>query len=299
MPKLRVRDILENQVHIALIIGNGINRFHSDNQQNSWEDLISDLGRRHLRNWNQKMVKGISLPEFYDILELQTESENPSKTIPEEFIGMLKPWHPQDQHFRIVSWAKRSNAPILTTNFDLTLSDAGKCALKRTKDRGFTDFYPWESYYGENHIEDPSKSFGIWHINGMIKYRRSLRLGLAHYMGSVERARTWFHKGNENSLFSGKNTQNWIGKNSWLHVIFNNPLLVFGIGLNESEVFLRWLFIERARYFKMFPDRKKSAWYVDPEDLTNNGKKMFLEGVGFNIVKVNGYEEIYSQGVWE
>ena len=53
------------------------------------------------------------------------------------------------------------------------------------------------------------------------------------------------------------------------------------------------------RYFRKFPKRRKPAWYVDPEDLTGTGKKMFLEGVGINVVRVDGYENIYSQDAWE
>ena len=80
-------------------------------------------------------------------------------------------------------------------------------------------------------------------------------------MGSVGRARAWLHRGGDRRLFSGKSPDNWLGKNTWVHIIFNSPLLIFGLALEENEVFLRWLLIERARYFKKFPDRRKKAWY--------------------------------------
>jgi hypothetical protein len=170
--------------------------------------------------------------------------------------------------------------------------------LHRSKKGGFTDYYPWETYYGSNAVRDPSQEFGIWHVNGMQRYHRSIRLGLTHYMGSVERARGWFHKGNEGCLFSGKNVRGWDGAATWLHIIFNTPLLIFGLGLEENEVFLRWLLIERARYFRIFPERRKSAWYVHVGKIDNPGKQFFLSGVGVQTILATSYDEIYGPGTW-
>lgn len=82
-------------------------------------------------------------------------------------------------------------------------------------------------------------------------------------MKSVERARNLIHKGNEERLFLGKNVS--IGKDikTWLHIVFNKPLFVFGLGLEENETFLRWILIQRIKYFKRFPDRKFKGWYIN------------------------------------
>lgn len=101
----------------------------------------------------------------------------------------MSSWRFYDHHHRIVEWAKAKNSPILTTNFEQVLSDAGGCTLRRTRKGGFTDYYPWENYYSSKDVSDPSKEFGIWHINGMQHYRRSVRLGLSHYMGSISGVR--------------------------------------------------------------------------------------------------------------
>jgi hypothetical protein len=98
-------------------------------------------------------------------------------------------------------------------------------------------------------------------------------------------------------LFSGKNAANWQGSGSWLHVVFNAPLLIFGLTLDQDEVFLRWLLIERARYFKKFPDLKKDAWYVHVGEL-NRGKQFFLEGVGVIPHPVANYDDVYGAGTW-
>jgi hypothetical protein len=293
-----MKTLLQNhRNNIALVIGNGINQYGPAKKANSWNDLLVKLAGRYFPSGFHGVPGGIELTEFYDVLELKSDKSISEKSLQKEFCDLLSSWKCFGHHKRIVKWAKEANAPILTTNFEQALSDAGGCIMYRVKKGGFTDFYPWETYYGTRVISDPSKEFGIWHVNGMQFYHRSVRLGLTHYMGSVERARGWLHKGNERNLFSGKDVHRWAGAASWLHIVFNTPLLIFGLSLGENEVFLRWLLIERARYFKKFPDRKKEAWYVH-HSILKDGKRFFLEGVGVQPVGVASYDEIYGAATW-
>lgn len=296
---MNVKSILKkHQSEIALVIGNGINIYGSAGETNSWHDLLVRLAEKYLPLGLKSVPAGVALTEFYDVLDLKSDRKESEISLQQEFCELMDSWNFYDHHKRIVDWAKALGRPILTTNFDKVLSDAGQCTLQRTKKSGFTDFYPWESYYGTEAIRNPIEGFGIWHVNGMQEYKRSIRLGLTHYMGSVERARNWIHKGNERRLFSGKNVQDWEGAASWLHVIFNSPLLIFGLSLEENEVFLRWLLIERARYFRKFPDRKKEAWYVYAGNSNSSGKQYFLEGVGITPLRVENYESIYGSETW-
>ncbi len=284
---------------IALVIGNGINLYGLAHQTNPWHDLLVKLAEKHLPAKLRSVPTGVALTEFYDVLELKSTLSTTGPTLQQEFCELMASWRHYEHHQRIVEWAQKLDRPILTTNFEQILSDAGKCTLHRTKKDGFTDYYPWESYYGVREIDNPTEGFGIWHVNGMQHYRRSVRLGLSHYMGSVERARGWLHKGNERQLYSGKNMREWDGAASWLHIVFNSPLLIFGLGLEENEVFFRWLLIERARYFKKFPDRRKDAWYVYAGKLNNDGKQFFLDGVGVVPLHVASYDDIYSADTWK
>lgn len=288
----------KNRENIALVVGNGINLYGAASTTNSWQDLLITLAKENLPSSLRDVPQGVTLTEFYDVLDLK--SNHSSSTIPlsQQFCDLMTSWKFFEHHQRIVQWAISNNSPILTTNFEQVLSDAGNCTLRRTKKDGFTDYYPWDCYYSNKDVSDPSREFGIWHINGMQHYRRSVRLGLSHYMGSVERARNWFHKGVKVSLFSGKNTQAWSGGDTWLHIVFNTPLLIFGLGLEENEVFLRWLLIERARYFKIFPDKRKDAWYVSTGGRDSDGKKFFLDGVGVTHIDVGSYDDIYGAEVW-
>lgn len=289
-----------NKYHseIALVIGNGVNRYGPARKTNSWHDLLIELAGKYLPSRLKSVPTGVALTEFYDVLELKTNKNKTDLSLQQEFCDLMGSWEYYEHHKRIVEWAKISGRPILTTNFEQVLSDAGRCGLRRTKKGGFTDFYPWESYFGTSAIHNPEAGFGIWHVNGMQEYKRSIRLGLTHYMGSVERARRLIHKGNEKRLFSGKNVRDWEGASSWLHIVFNSPLLIFGLSLEENEVFFRWLLIERARYFKKFPERKKKAWYVYSGDPNNAGKQYFLEGVGVTPLHVTNYDAIYGAETW-
>ena len=293
-----MKNILENNCsEIALIIGNGINLYGSAKATNSWQDLLKKLAKKNISG-TKKIPEGISHTEYYDLLDLQINKTKVSPSLQKQFCDLMLSWKFYDHHKWIVEWAKKNNCPILTTNFENTLSDAGECSLKRTIDGEFTDYYPWESYYGIGDVTDPSNEFGIWHINGMQHYQRSVRLGLSHYMGSVERARAWIHKGKDRRLFSGNNPKKWLGSKTWLHTIFNTPLLIFGLGLEQNEVFLRWLLIERARYFKKFPSRKKNAWYVCTEADRSEGKHFFLDAVGIECIYVKNYDDMYGENTW-
>jgi hypothetical protein len=79
------------------------------------------------------------------------------------------------------------------------------------------------------------------------------------------------------------------------------PLLIFGLQLGGQEVFLRWLLIERAKYFRQFPQRRKPAWFVhtvnenSPEDLS---KYFFLKSTGIQPIEVADYDSIYDKSVW-
>ena len=293
------RILLQNKNNIALVIGNGSNRYGNAKEVNSWDHLLLKLATKFNIPGGENIPDGITLTEFYDLLELRKPVKNSAKIhLQKEFCAGMDEWRVFPHHERIVRWAQTNSVPILTTNFDSVFSRVGNFPLFPERNQSFTDYYPWERYYADRPLDRPDLGFGIWHINGMEKYRRSIRLGLTHYMGSVERVRNWVHKGNERRLFSGKNDNNWVGVNTWLHIVFNKPLVIFGLGLEENEVFLRWLLIERARYFRNFPHRKQLAWFIYTSENEKAGKLYFLEGLGIDAVKVPDYDDIYGEGIW-
>ena len=289
---MNLKKILTNK-NIALILGNGINRYNSVATNNSWDSMLLKLWEENVNSKTLKIPKGISLTEFYDALDLNIRSS--STDLQKEFCDLMEDWKPGNHHRTIVDWASKNKTPILTTNFENTLSETKSLSLKHTETPKFTYYYPWGSHYAESKVSNPSSQFAIWHINGMQKYKRSIRLGLSHYMGSVQRARAMFHRGKEDRLFSGKNKDRWRGHQTWLHVIFNNDLMFIGLGLDTTEVFLRWLLIERAKYFRAFPKRKKKGYFVFSGDGVSQGQRLFLESVGLELINVPTYKDIYEK----
>ncbi|MFC2094391.1 hypothetical protein ACFLSH_02055 [Bacteroidota bacterium] len=295
--------INRNKSEIAFLIGNGINRYQSNSNVLSWDSLLIKLLKKFTKLTNRKIPAGISTTEFYDILELESPDNIINGfAIQKEVTALMQNWNPLPHHKKILNKIFSINAPVLTTNFDLILPRGMNLEKMKIETKGFTDFYPWSVYFSKNNLVYPTDGFGIWYINGMIEYSRSIRLGLTHYMGSVERARRLIQKGKPDNLFSGKNNQNWQGSKTWLHIIFNKSLCVFGLALEENEVFIRWLLIERAKYFKQFPGRRMKGWFVVKRPKTETdrytGKKFFMERVGLKVIEVDEYDDIYKSP-WE
>jgi len=287
-----------NAADAALLIGNGINRYNNDNGTNSWEALLAQIANSCAPGMATAPA-GTSITEFYDVLDLKSKADR--NDLQAQFCKLMSNWSPAEQHERIAGWAARHRVPILTTNYDELLSRASGGVFQRTTTERFTDYYPWECFYAPQLLTAPCEGFGIWHVNGMERYHRSVRLGLTHYMGSVHRARGWIYGGNERRLFNGRNKADWLGAHTWLHIFFYKPLIIFGLGLAENEVFLRWLLIERAKYFRKFPAREKPSWYIyshDKNDPAEQGKLFFLESVGVTCVQVADYDQIYACPAW-
>jgi hypothetical protein len=294
---MNLQEILNNHPsHLALILGNGINRYNNNDGLSSWDAMLLELWEKHTDDEPKDIPLGISLTEFYDALDLSSKLE--FKNLQKEFCDLMAAWDAKAHHRDIVAWAKNHSAPILTTNFDETLADSLGLKMQHTDAVKFTDYYPWGSYFAEQDVKNPATEFAIWHINGVKRYSRSVRLGLSHYMGSVERARALIHKGGGKRLYADKAGQYWNGRDTWLHIIFNNDLLFLGLGLDISEVFLRWLLIERAKYFKEFPALRKNTYYVYAGRDLSLGQTIFLKSVGCEIIKEGSYDALYGD-VWQ
>lgn len=254
------------------------------------------------RNWCNSNIEGSeSLSDKQCISEMLEVICNPSKV--QIFKNSLKrevgSMFPSKESYKLadcISYIKRLNVPILTTNFDTYISDSVG-AKRFINDLGghnykFTDFYPWNAYYSADKLNgDILDNFGIWHINGMTDYPRSIRLGLSDYMGCVERARGMIQGNNLNEYFTGKQQSNWKGYNTWLHIIFNRNLFIFGLALEQNEVFLRWLLIQRSKYSRLY-NKDLHGWYVG-KDITE-GKKYFLEFLGFKVIELLDFDELYN-----
>ncbi len=291
--------LFEHPDNVAFLLGNGINRYYNQNNT-SWYKFL-------LQTWNEisdgkrnTIPEGISITEFYDTLELHHENPSQSTKIEKFIKARMQTWQPSEGSNLMLDSIKDLNAPVLTTNFDDLIPKYLNLEFHRIKGARFTHYYPWSSYYTDKPLDKPTAGFGVWYMHGMVRYHTSIKLGLSHYMGNVHRARNLIHNSNKSIYRKKKTTDSWAGDKTWLDLLFHKDLIIIGLGMDEVEVFVRWLLIERARYYKRFPNRKRKGYYIDIENPIpgTTGKEMFLEAVGIESIKLSTYDDIYYR-LWE
>lgn len=279
-----IRQILNTHENVAMLIGNGPNLV--SNIMPTWKQLLKSVSSPPI-NFD---VDGLSNTEVYDLVELHS---NENHDVKQQVITQLEllPELDVSLHRGLMSLARDYDSPVLTTNFDEAFEKSIDAKLFRIGKTGFTRFYPWESYYGFEKHELPTNGFGIWKVHGDVRYKDSIRLGLTDYMGSVERARRLIHRG-EDRLFKGKRQPYWKGHQSWLHIWFNMPIVIFGLGFDINEVFLRWLLIERRRYLNLYQDPME-IYYISTNNLSSSVRNL-MQNLGVEIITINDYSELYG-----
>lgn len=279
-----LQNIVNQHPRVALLIGNGPNL--AANIMFSWKDLLTSTAAQPI----PFEVDGLTNTEIYDLVELHSEIGQDIKEKVKTLLEVL-PNCNHDIHRRLMEFARTHNSPVLTTNFDEAFEKSVDAQLFHIDSKGFTRFYPWKTYYGHEQLTLPTDGFGIWKIHGDVRYKDSIRLGLTDYMGSAERARKLIHNGEER-LFQGKRQDYWQGHQTWLHIWFNLPIVIFGLGYGIDEVFLRWLLIERRRYLNLYL-KPMQVYYISkgiPTPATNN----LMQNVGVEIRIINNYSELYG-----
>ena len=289
----------DHKEDLGFILGNGIN-LHYQKDNVSWYNLLLNLWKAHADEPMDEIPEGFSFIEFYDALGLQNVTQSGFSTqLQKDVKAKMLDWKPDDAQNLILNTIKSFNAPILTTNFDDLIPKSMKLDVHRIQNTSFTDHYPWATYYTNNELNSPLDGFGVWYMNGMVKYHRSIKLGLSEYMGNVERARKMIN--NNYGYIPNDDTNPWVQNNTWIDIIFNKSLCIFGLSLDETEVFFRWLLIQRAKFFKRFPKYSHKAWYIMKAEDKNPktvGKKFFLKSVGIEVIEVEDYSVLYED-IWK
>ncbi|MCH4242514.1 MAG: hypothetical protein LKF81_11530 [Prevotella sp.] len=295
------RELRAKKDELSFVIGNGFNNYayaRDSNYHCSWKELL-DTAYKNITGKKLLSIVGLSFTEFYNLLEFRCYNQNKLKN---NFLKPLRQLESNKVHSTLQDDLKRWNVPVLTTNFDRNLETGmERCMMPHPKyphKRPMTAYYPWDRYYGMQSQNDPNpcKGFRIWHINGFLDFNQSIKLSLSDYIAQSDYAHKLIHgKPDGIDSFNGKNHNYWRGYNTWLHIIFNCSLCIFGLALDRDETFLRWLLIERKKYFLKYPDRVKSGWYIYPKrDCMEPGKRLYLEGVGLTLIQVDDYDEIYQ-----
>lgn len=288
-----VADVKElfQKPNLAFVIGNGIHRY-IDGDNCSWDNFLSQVF-----NNTQFPQNGLTYTEYYDIMSINTHST--SDIIKSNICDSKKTYFDcyetcanNNVFTTIIDRIKSIPAPILTTNFDLSIEKCANLNPFHVK-TNFSAYYPWSEYFAKK----VNSEFRVWHIHGHKNRYRSIRLGLTDYAGAIEKARKLIFADKPDSLYFGKNQNNWVGHNTWLHLMFNKSLFIFGIGLNEQEILLRWLLIVRKSYFDNIGSMHQS-WYVCCKEDMNDGKRLFLESVGVETIILKDRKDI-MENIWK
>lgn len=210
----------------------------------------------------------------------------------------MSKWDFSEIHSRFANFAQTYNIPILTTNYDNLLAKSINAHYFNFGNNKVDEALPITSCYTTQSSPDINK-FAIWHPNGMLRYPKSILIGLSHYMRNLEAIRNKIIPSNkfkaelfEKIIFEPKTINN-----TWINHIFFKELFIVGLSLDTDEVLLRWLLIERAKLFSLYPIMHKDGWYIvtkrDYHRLTL-GKKFFLKSIGFNIITMDDYQAMYN-----
>jgi hypothetical protein len=314
---------------LAFLIGNGINYIGSASGGISWDQLIDELiswaaGVSNSQAETIKMLKrliergssgrtAVSLPEAFDILTATlwikqgvASGYSAKVDLQAKISELLKDMKPSDAHKALYGWAVHAQAPILTTNYDHCIQDAlnNRECKRRLFGTGnsMSDFYPWDRYYSPRKISDPCDEFALWHIHGDRRFRRSIRAGLDQYMGMVQRLRRHKMSVAKEVLYRIKKVQKMIPafhKVPWLRIFMGKKLWIQGLAIREDEVSIRWLLIQRFRYWKRYkPDEcLTNGWYIYGPTrklgALDAERRLFFRSIGLKIFEIQNTSDVY------
>ncbi len=276
--------------NVAFLLGNGINRYNDFSNNRSWEKLLLNLHNRYAKKAIADFpANGINCTEFYDLILLDTKRNITKKDLQREFVKSIINWKSAEHHKRILEKISEYDCPVLTTNFDDLLPksiNAKQFFTVKNRQTQFTDYYPWQCYYSSKPLNKKMDGFAIWFLHGIWTYHRSIKLGLTDYVGNSVKAKELLPIKKADGLF-------FKGENTWLKPFFTKSLCIIGFGLNEQEMFLRWLLVQRALAMKRFVVPPTKSWYLNCGEMSE-GKKLFLQKVGIETIDVKDFDFLYD-----
>ena len=323
-----IRILTEEKANLALLLGNGINLGSGGTGGISWDQLMESLiawaagnspkpaeTETQLRRLLERGASGetaASLPEIFDIIEAtgtitpgEPGSTSRQLDLQSRIAQTLKGMKPGDPHKAVTRWAAQSKVPILTTNYDHCFQDAlvsAECKKRRFgTGKPLSDFYPWDRYYAPNKIDDPAKAFAVWHIHGDQNLKRSIRAGLDQYMGMVERLRKLIRSVAKEILGPIEDLPRGPAFYAapWLRIFMGDHLWIQGLGLRAAEVSIRWLLVQRFRYWRHYRPslQSENGWYIHGPTVgigpLDKGRRIFFESVGLKVIEIAKPDDAY------
>lgn len=189
---------------------------------------------------------------------------------------------------------------IITTNYDLLFEKAVEIPktkiefeLSKELDKKFEKGYNFYTY-------SLAKDKKIWHIHGTVKNKNSIILGHKKYSENI---------GKMMEIFSDREKE----KYSWIEIMMEKEIHIFGIALDSVEIDIWLLLNERARrksnnkiyYYYPSTEKIKPEKYTDEnfsliikrtKNVELENKLSLLESHSVEIIEINcnDYDEFYK-----
>lgn len=285
-------------------------------------------------------LEGISYPEIAELAEIynrEDKTERKKVSQNNEFISIkmqickkidendrkVKKDNKNENQKKLFEICKKNHLPVLSTNYDHSFIieyPANQKEKPRYLDKAiehpywifqkgkeitnkrrlaymfYNLYFKYDGPFSINKL-DIRNEFAIWPIHGTKRYCRSLCINNKDYAKRIADISKIINK-NKKTIF----TQNqWAGKYTWINIFLHNDLVILGLDLEENELDLRWLLVERYIYQKwlvnkkykkeiaktIFLYRKKIDKKTKEEIEIKKGKKRFFESIGIKCIKVD------------
>jgi hypothetical protein len=147
-----------------------------------------------------------------------------------------------------------------------------------------SDTFLWKQYYSDDNtfsfVEKDINQYSIWHIHGRVNKPMSIRIGLNDYVELLTKLKAY----KTSAFFENQNCQQeeYVTTYSWMDYFFMSDLVIFGLGLNQAEVGLRWLLMERSRYLRIV-DNKLTTLFIHGQG-SNEGTIKLLSNMGIKCI---------------
>ena len=274
-----------NDSKFVFLLGNGLNNI--SNKSIGWMAILDEISK----DINIKYVKGFPLPSFFELLTIYSPY-NLDHSLKDAFIKKVKTISGSKYHKELFEFCENNKIDILTTNFDHSIQEANNLKKKSTRSlkNGFTDYYPWQIFY-----QKEGSYIKLFHINGDINYKRSIKLSIKDYAGNITRFNENYRPGVAKSKYKIDIT--------WINTLFEKEVVILGLNLGEDEIFLRNLLIERQIYRinnKLNKKNQYNGYYLyGIKSFKDNNEfaryELFFNSVGIEMKGYSDYELMYKK----
>lgn len=260
----------ENSV---LLVGNGVNLREVNTSKVSWYDILQSINKEDI------IPKGYPLTEYFELLK---NNDKNASELKDNFIDSIKELSYNNAHKDIIEACVEAGAVLMTTNFDHAFQSTGLFKTAQTRDlsKGFTNYYPWQRFY------EHESGMKLWHINGDMRYKNSVKLSVMDYAGNLNYFRK-FDPQERNSRYRIDET--------WINEIFEKDLIIMGLSLSEAEIFIRHILIRRNAWARSKNLNLQGKYLMVNESASGEEKRLefFLKHVGIEIVRFESYDQLY------